>query len=524
MTARPRAVAAPAGCDKNSHEDLDFVSFLCINEIWMDTAEKWLDPESEGPRDGKASPLQLAGLLAKYGIMEELDAAQLAGLLEVERAQVQVLQRQLAPANLQRVTEERMDHPVDSQACAALAKRFEKLQLHFNNDALVQGLICLLADAGDERGMHRIACEVALRHLENGRVAEQAHWRRRAVELTSLDHAESSCHLLRLDAFDALYGNSAQQGLALLQRAIPLAEQHGDRLLQAKLNGDLGSALMMLGLNDQAISAFDLSVRLLRECGERRSEATALANIGILRHRNGRLAEARRMYEQSLAIALHLQDRRLEMNARQYLGKLLLDIGQTELARAEYEAVLAHAQSEGELMNQAVALEGIGNVERMAGRHDTARELYTECLVICTDGSMTGLAYQVRVHLALMQLLDRHASQALDSLRPILEQMDREEYPSEFAYARLAAGQAQIASGEYDLATDALREAAELFSELGEHIFEGVSLCQLAVAHRQADEEHASRDAQARADALFEALGRPASVDFGNSSKCLPSE
>ena len=488
---------------------LELIASLCINEGTLDTVRKWLDPDKQDQGDGKASPLLLAGLLAQYGVMEELDTAQLAAVLAVEHA----LAVELAALH---ATRRQPAFPAAGQrtgdALATLCTRLETAHLHFESTALARAMLGMLQDAGDLAGRHRLACELALRHLENGRTAETQQWRELAA--ATLDDAADSSRLLRFDAFAALYAGDAGSGLALLQRATALAAAEGDLLLQAKLNGDMGSVLMMLGLNQQAISAFDLSLRQLQQSGEQRSEATALANIGILRHRNGQLSEARRMYERSLALALHLQDSRLEMNARQYLGKLLLDIGKTELAREEYMAVLEHAQSEGELMNQAVALEGLGNVERMLKRHDAARECYAKCLAVCAAGGMHGQEFQVRVHLALLQLLNGQVGEALDDLHHILERMDCEENPSEFAYARMTEGEAMIANAEFDLATDVLREAAELFSELGEHIFEGAALCQLAKAHHQAGEEHAARDAQARADALYEALGRPENVDF----------
>lgn len=483
--------------------DLDFS--LCINECRMDTAQKRKGPAILDLGDGNASPVQLAGLLAKYGILEELDAEQLASLLGVERG----LAEELAMSDPQLlIAPGKLDHY--SQAhLGQLVTTMRKVGLHLENAAIASSMLKMYADLSDEFNSHGIACEVALRHLEYGRSAEMERWRNLAKQ-----HCETSARLSRLEAFEKLYAGAAQRGLEHLQQAIIRAEQERDVLLLAKLQGDRGSVLMSLGLNQEAINAFNSSLEDLRQCGEQDSKATILANIGILRHRSGQLTEARRMYEQSLAMALHLKDKRLEMNARQYLGKLLLDMGKTELARAEYAAVLEQAREAGEDINEVVAVEGLGNVERQAGNVEAARVLYEECLVLVKQGLLPGLHYQVNTHLAAMLLEQGQAGIALMELQQLRACCDREAYPSEFAYLLQVLGQALSVDEQYGLSISELRYSAEIFNQLGEHIFEGRSIAMLAKAHLCAGDLHGWQDAQSRAEALYEALGRPENVDF----------
>lgn len=483
--------------------DLDFS--LCINECRMDTAQKRKGPAILELGDGNASPVQLVGLIAKYGILEELDAEQLAGLLGIERGLAEELamsdpQLLIAPGNL--------DHY--SQAhLGQLVTTMRKVGLHLENAAIATSMLQMYADLSDDFNSHGLACEVALRHLEYGRSAEMERWRNLATQ-----HCETSARLSRLEAFEELYTGAAQKGLEHLQQAIMQAEQESDVLLLAKLKGDRGSVLMSLGLNQEAIIAFNSSMADLRQCGERGSEATILANIGILRHRSGQLTEARRMYEQSLAIALHLKDKRLETNARQYLGKLLLDMGKTELARDEYTAVLEHARKSGEFNNSIIALEGLGNVERLSGNRELARARYAECLGLVEQGLLPGMMYQVKIHLAVMLLEEGQAEAAQQELQLLGAGCDREEHPTEFAYLLQVRGWALSADRRHGLAINELRQSAELFNELGEHIFEGRSIVMLAMAHQRAGDEHGRQDSQARADALYEALGRPVDLDF----------
>lgn len=143
-----------------------------------------------------------------------------------------------------------------------------------------------------------------------------------------------------------------------------------------------------------------------------------------------------------------------------------------------------------------------------------ARARYAECLGLVEQGLLPGMMYQVKIHLAVMLLEEGQAEAAQQELQLLGAGCDREEHPTEFAYLLQVRGWALSADRRHGLAINELRQSAELFNELGEHIFEGRSIVMLAMAHQRAGDEHGRQDSRARADALYEALGRPVDLDF----------
>ncbi|MGC9505056.1 MAG: CHAT domain-containing protein [Baaleninema sp.] len=115
-----------------------------------------------------------------------------------------------------------------------------------------------------------------------GRLQEAVfHWEQALEIVRSQPDAEEQIAQILTEqsqAYDAM--GQHQRAIRLLQEALTLAENTGDRATQAAIHGGLGNAYWSLGQYEEAITAHETSLDLARPLGLEGFVSTALNNLG----------------------------------------------------------------------------------------------------------------------------------------------------------------------------------------------------------------------------------------------------
>ncbi len=186
-----------------------------------------------------------------------------------------------------------------------------------------------------------------VRHRQGDAVSARA-WTDRAIEhATSSGHEGALGHAYYLSTLiQVALGDPRARETG--ERALPLLEQTGDLVEQAKLLNNLGIAAYFAGDWDVALDYYERSRRASHRAGDLVSEATVVNNIGEILSDRGCLDDAVDLFEQALAtfetarypIGAALATSNLG-RARQRAGELASAATLLEEARSGFEAINA---------------------------------------------------------------------------------------------------------------------------------------------------------------------------------------
>ncbi|MBX7264889.1 tetratricopeptide repeat protein [Micromonospora sp. Llam7] len=205
----------------------------------------------------------------------------------------------------------------------------------------------------------------------------------------------------------------------LLERAVEASR--GDVCGEQLANNiwNLGAAHSANGDHRQAIEYFNEASRVLRRL-DRRAELTNLNNTtyGLLCW--GHYGEALRSSRTHMAVARAAADHRQLANAVGHTGLIRYRMGDTDPARRLLRAGLALHRKVGNRFDEGDVLNGLGMIEREAGRPAAAATLHREALIAMADaGDRIGQC--ASRNLLARALLDQGDVQsALDLFRRVL--------------------------------------------------------------------------------------------------------
>ena len=144
------------------------------------------------------------------------------------------------------------------------------------------------------------------------------------------------------------------------QAAVDSAHHAGDRLGEAVVLDNLGSALRQVRRFEEAITAHQQAAALFAEFGDRHREAVALNNLGSALQEVQQFDEAITAHRQGLALFAELGDRHGEARTLISLGVVLQEVQQFgEAITADQRAAALFAEF-GDQYGEAVALNSLG--------------------------------------------------------------------------------------------------------------------------------------------------------------------
>ncbi len=283
---------------------------------------------------------------------------------------------------------------------------------------------------------------------------KQGNLRGRAVTLIGLGIAH--CLSGRFD-----------ESLDLLTEARDLLASIDDDRGLVRVLANLGMVYERVGRLADAAEAIqgvlDYAVRL----GDIRLEALQWGNLAIMKHTLGQYDEALRCAQRSVARAVDEDMDEAKAQAKRVMGEARVGLGELEPAFQDLNEALELSLRLRLLGNQVYVLNALGVAYRAAGAWEEAREAHAEALALAEKSGHRSGDAEIRVDLGMTHAAAGGHDEALSELeRAHAIAVERSERYM-VARAALALGRLPEPAMAADRARGFLREAEEIFAELG---------------------------------------------------------
>jgi predicted ATPase/class 3 adenylate cyclase len=149
--------------------------------------------------------------------------------------------------------------------------------------------------------------------------------------------------------------------------------------LQAHIKWAYGFITSWLGDLDVSSQSFEEALHLARDIGDRALEARTLGGLGTLAQNLGNLRAAQEWLEQSLERAREAHESSIESDAVGDLGVLAAIQGDFETARDQYETSLRIKEKIGDVQGATLLLYNLGEVAQALGETADAARLWRKC-------------------------------------------------------------------------------------------------------------------------------------------------
>jgi tetratricopeptide (TPR) repeat protein len=342
-----------------------------------------------------------------------------------------------------------------------------------------------------------------------------------------------------------------RRAIELLNQALTIARDIGDRQLECTVRGNLGSCRCCMGHFQEAIEQHRQALDIARDLGNHQAEGVALGCLGTcytcmgdyrrgieLHHQTleiARVIEYRQLegielgnlgtchfslgdyrkaidlHGQTVAVAREIGYRQLEGEEIGYLGLCHFSLGKYERARELLTDALAIAREVGDRYDEANELNYLARNYLASGNPHRAAELFGQAMDLTVSTGDIEPAAEARSGWARAQLQLGNPVAALTAAAPEHEP----PYPTEEPAARLLAGLALLeldhvdesarAFGDAVTAADALLGLAD--SNVAALQARALALSGLAVATRDTTRAMAAVAAFTRARAVTRAAG-----------------
>jgi tetratricopeptide (TPR) repeat protein len=309
------------------------------------------------------------------------------------------------------------------------------------------------------------------------------------------------------------------------------AEGH-DTTNRAAVLGDRANALRMLGRLEEARTAAEQALELVRQQGDRSSVARGLGLLAGILADAGRHAEAEARYQEALREAEAVGDQGHIGTLWHNLGNLALDRNQPGQALGSLRRAYEAYQQAGDTAGQMRVLNSLGNAESDLGHLEAAQAWYDRSLELALRLGATAERAGIRSNRAVLR--STQAEQSADPAtrqRLLLEAVaeGREALALELTLGQprsLAISHSNLANrlrllGLLEEAREQALKAAELFEQIGDpnlwhtlRILE--QICEASGdASGAADYHRRMEEARARAEELSGDPGIPPDLVVG---------
>jgi CHAT domain-containing protein/Tfp pilus assembly protein PilF len=187
---------------------------------------------------------------------------------------------------------------------------------------------------------------------------------------------------LRQQGIEQFEANQLAAALELLQKALFIYQEIGDRFGQGNTLTNIGTVYYSLGKADEAIHYWQQSLPIARQVGDRPVEQKVLANLGAVYNDRNEYAKAIEYYQKASEISRLLNDRQGEEKARSQLGIVYLRTGDYPKALESLRQSLGLARELNDSNRQQRALGNLGIVYYYLSDYALAIEYHQQSLAI----------------------------------------------------------------------------------------------------------------------------------------------
>ncbi len=358
-------------------------------------------------------------------------------------------------------------------------------------------------------------------------------------ELESATGAADRLAVLGRRADEAKKRQEFPRLLALGERALPLAQELGDRHAEALAKEHIGFAHTMLGEPEKGREILGQALALFETHGSAKDRADVVNALGIAEYRLGRYAKAAEHFEAALRVFRELGETQSAASSLGNLGATRGRMGDSRGGLEAFEQALVLHRQAGNERGTAMTLNNIGIARQHMGRYADAIQVYLEALEIEERlGNQAGIARTCanigiiyknleQYHKALQYMeraleinratgdrrseatdlnniggiyADREETEtAIDYYRRALEAAEKAGDRAFLSIPLINLGDALVTLERLEEAEKAFRRALALAKEAGNKGTEGSVLASLSVVQRRLGRRRAARDSLERA-------------------------
>ena len=311
------------------------------------------------------------------------------------------------------------------------------------------------------RSLHLSCAQWYELHARLDRFAETMakHWELGGAEIMAAYRYIQAANLAR-----ARYSN--RKAIQCYQRAIAMLPP-ADILTRIEAHHNLGSTLELVGEIDEALTQYQILLRISWQLNAKAKGGMALNKIGRIYRSLGQLNDANHTFRRALTLFQQANDLR-------GIASTLDDIGKVHFIRSDYELCLKHYRAALELRKRlkdsrsiALSLHHIGSVMLALGEFNEAIAHYRESLDIRKQaGDRQGLADTLN-NLAIVCLERGDVQQALRLWEEALAIAQEIGYRLLEGILLNSIGEAALQMGALKTAEASLANAAEISQECG---------------------------------------------------------
>nr|WP_184117659.1 tetratricopeptide repeat protein [Deinococcus metallilatus] len=269
--------------------------------------------------------------------------------------------------------------------------------VYHRNGAYMRSLDCLHEalrlhhETGNRVGEASLSANIGVLYISLGQYPE------------ALDHLTKAYALLQNGGHDErtkgnvlinlghLYLNMSkpQSALPYLEEALQIVRTQQDRLREAIVTCNIGTARAQTQQEREAEIAFREALTLFKEVQSRQGEANALNGLGGLLARRGDGRAAAEAHAEAVRIAQEIEDLEVELDALLHLGQVQADLGELPAALTTLQRALTLAGEAEHKKTVSDTHRALSQVYRQAGDferalhhhelyHDAERALFNE--------------------------------------------------------------------------------------------------------------------------------------------------
>ncbi|SDM53328.1 AfsR/SARP family transcriptional regulator [Allokutzneria albata] len=210
-----------------------------------------------------------------------------------------------------------------------------------------------------------------------------------------------------------------REGIQHLERALDLAERHGDQVNRGHLHRALARAWEQQGDDHRALEHSAQALSVYQRSGNPVWEAIGLNSVGWDLAKLGHYDEARQRCRAALVLHRHLDTPAERANTLDSLGYIEHHAGNHEEAITYYREALALYRDLGNRLGVVDPLVGLGNAHAALGRPEQAQAVWEEALELYVQLGRDEDALRVRQRLlSLSGTNSLHPGMKSDSATP----------------------------------------------------------------------------------------------------------
>ena len=248
----------------------------------------------------------------------------------------------------------------------------------------------------------------------------------------------------------------------LLERALELAKELGNKRIEADSLRELGNAANRLVEYDLAVPLYAQSLLISHELGDKRGESATLNNWGAVEWDLGELEAARSHYLAALALYRDLGNLIGEAKALNNLSNVIADLGDLGASLHYSEQALRIHREMCNPRGQSAVLNNLGATYFTLGQYAEARKSYQQALAFHRESGNSQAEAETLANLSLLDCVQGDLLSGRENAQRAIELAERTGDKINQANALYYLGRNELAAGNYEAADAALQHALDL--------------------------------------------------------------